>query len=217
MIRSTKEKATGTIRIVRVKLTKKQKTFRPDDKWPDIWKFMSSAAKRKAKQRWAIEKPKLDNTRQLRGIFFIEPNDEEFKLTMKAARRKLEVPTPAAMPCKIPIKSNGETHRYIGKLLKKYVIDVDADDSTRPRLEKAGHKLHQDHITAKGMNSTTFHSLVHKVHSDVVKKFPSADAAVDNEWENFEKIPPWQLRKSETRKKSSKKQEIKSEKFMFRH
>ena len=28
----------------------------------------------------------------MRGIFFIEPNDEEFKLTMGAARRKLEVP-----------------------------------------------------------------------------------------------------------------------------
>ena len=50
---------------------------------------MSDAAKKKAKQRWAIEKPKLDNARQLRRIFFIEPNDEEFKLTMKAARRKV--------------------------------------------------------------------------------------------------------------------------------
>ena len=41
----------------------------------------------------------------------IEPNDEEFKLTMKAARRELEVPMPAAMLCKIPMKSSGETHR----------------------------------------------------------------------------------------------------------
>ena len=49
------------------------------------------------------------------GIFFIEPNDEELKLTMKAARRKLKVPMPAAMPCKIPIKSSGEAHRIIGK------------------------------------------------------------------------------------------------------
>ena len=78
-----------------------KKTSRPDDLWPDMWKFMSDAAKKKAQQRWAIEKPMLDNARQLRGIFFIEPNDEEFKLTMKAARRKLEVPMPAAMPCKL--------------------------------------------------------------------------------------------------------------------
>ena len=40
-----------------------------------------------------------------------EPNDEEFKLTMKAARKKLVVPMPAAMPCKILIKSSGQTHR----------------------------------------------------------------------------------------------------------
>ena len=59
--------------------------------------------KTKQNKDGAIAKPKLDNARQLRGIFFIEPNDEEFKLTMKAARGKLEVPMPAAMPCKIPI------------------------------------------------------------------------------------------------------------------
>ena len=53
-------------------------------------KFMFDASKKKGKQRWAIEKPKLKNARQLTGIFFIEPNDEEFKLTMKAARRKLD-------------------------------------------------------------------------------------------------------------------------------
>ena len=96
-------------------LTRKQKTFRPDDVWSDMLKFKSDAAKKKAKQRWAIEKPMLDNARQLRGIFFIEAIDEEFKLTMKAARRKLEVPMPAAMRCKIPTKSSGEPHRSIGK------------------------------------------------------------------------------------------------------
>ena len=41
---------------------------------------------KKAKQRWAIEKPKLDNARRLRGIFFIEPEDQELKHTMKNAR-----------------------------------------------------------------------------------------------------------------------------------
>ena len=35
------------------------------------------------------EKPKLDNARQLRGIFLSKPNGEKFKLTMKAVRRKL--------------------------------------------------------------------------------------------------------------------------------
>ena len=33
-------------------------------------------------------------------IYFIDSEDEEFKFTMKNARRKLEIPMPAAMPCK---------------------------------------------------------------------------------------------------------------------
>ena len=81
---------------------------------------------------------------------------------MKAARRKLEVPMSAAMPCKIPIKSSGETHRNIMTRKTKYACIVDADESTRPRLEGARHKPHQDHITTKVMNFMTHYSLVHK-------------------------------------------------------
>ena len=62
------------------RLTRKQTTSIPDNVWPDMWKQMSDASKRKAKQAWAVEKPKLDHARQLRGIFFIEL-DEEFKRT----------------------------------------------------------------------------------------------------------------------------------------
>ena len=69
---------------------------------------------------------------------------------------------PAAMPGKLPIESSGETHRNIGKRKTKYACFVDADESTRPRLDGAGHKPHQDHITAEGTNSITHYSLVHK-------------------------------------------------------
>ena len=62
---------------------------------------MSDASNRKAKQKWAIEKPKLDNARQSRGIFFFEPNDEECQHTVKNVCRKLEIPMPAAMPAAI--------------------------------------------------------------------------------------------------------------------
>ena len=111
--------------------------------------YTSYAAKKKAKQKWAIEKPKIDNARQLRGIHFTEPDDEEFKPIMKAARSKLEVPMPAAMPCKVPIKNSGETHRNIGKRKTKRACVIDANESTTPRLEGAGHKPLQDLITAK--------------------------------------------------------------------
>ena len=157
------------------RLTRKQTTSRPDDVWPYMWKFMSDAAKKKGKQRWAIEKPKLDNVRLLRGMFFIEPNDEEFKLTMKAARGKFEVPMPAVMPCKIPIKNSGETHRNIGKRKTEYACVVDADECTRPRLEGAGHKPHQDHITSKFCNSLESCAQIHSIALKR-KKIPDAKA-----------------------------------------
>ena len=70
---------------------------------------MSEASKRKEKQKWAIEQPKLDNARQLRGIYFIDPADEEVKDVMKNARRKLEVPMPVAMLCKTRREEYRET------------------------------------------------------------------------------------------------------------
>ena len=69
--------------------------------------------KSKAKQKWAIEKPKLDNARILRGIFSTEPTDEEFKHTMKNARRKFEIPMPAAMHCKTPANCRRETNMLV--------------------------------------------------------------------------------------------------------
>ena len=47
------------------RLTKKQTTSRPDNTWPDMWKHVSDASKRKEKQKLAIEKPKLENARKL--------------------------------------------------------------------------------------------------------------------------------------------------------
>ena len=69
-------------------LTRKQTTSRPDKLWPEIWKHMSDASKRKEKPKCTIEKPKLDNARKLRGIYFIDPEDEKFEEIMKNARGK---------------------------------------------------------------------------------------------------------------------------------
>ena len=70
------------------RLTKKQTTSRPDCLWPETWKDMSEAAQGKEKQKWSIEKPKLDNAGRLRGIYFTDPADTEFKETSKNERRK---------------------------------------------------------------------------------------------------------------------------------
>ena len=76
-----------------MRLTKIQTTSRPDHIWPDSWARIGKAAQRRETQEWAIEKPKLEHARDLRGICSIDPSDEEYKDIIKRAKA-------AAMPCK---------------------------------------------------------------------------------------------------------------------
>ena len=81
------------------RLTKIQTTSHPDHIWHDAWTRIGKAAQRGEKQEWAIEKPKLEHARKLRGVYSIGPCDEEYKDIIKNARRKLETSKAAAMPC----------------------------------------------------------------------------------------------------------------------
>ena len=179
----------------------KQTTSRPDNVWPDMWKNVSDAAKSKAKQKWAIEKPKLDNAILFRVIFFIEPEDEEFKHTMKNARRELEIPKPAAMPCKTSVNCRGETCRNIGKHKTKHACIVEADVSTRTPLEGALYRYHEDHVAAKGINSLSHYNSVHKFTPmpQALKK-NRCEGCSGTEWETLEKIRAWQLTKVKNKK-----------------
>ena len=80
------------------RLTRKH---RPDHLWPELWKSMGKHAKLKEKQKWSNEKIHLENARKLRGICFIDPEDMEFKETIKNARKKLETSVAPAMPVKL--------------------------------------------------------------------------------------------------------------------
>ena len=134
----------------------------------------------KAKQKWAVEKPKLVNAWRLRGIFFTESDYEEFKLTISAARGKLEIPMPAAMPCKTPANCRGETCCNVGKRNTKNACIVEADESMRIRFEGVQHRYHEGHMSAKGINSLNHYNLVHKFFPmPQALKIPDAKAAVE--------------------------------------
>ena len=59
---------------------------------------MGKHAKLKEKQKLSNENVHLENARKLRGIYFIDPEDKEFKETIKNARKKLETLVALAMP-----------------------------------------------------------------------------------------------------------------------
>ena len=108
-------------------------------------------AKLREKQKWAIEKPKLDNARRLRGIYFIDPEDTEFKEITKNARRKLETPMAPAMPCKTCKKNkHRETRSKTNDFKSKFACILEASESTRMRMEESLPKNNEDHIGGKG-------------------------------------------------------------------
>ena len=51
-------------------------------------------------QESAVEKPKLENSRKMRGIYFNDSGDKEHVEITKNAGRKLEVHMEAVVPCR---------------------------------------------------------------------------------------------------------------------
>ena len=107
------------------RLTTKQLTSRPDHLWPELWKSMGKNAKLNEKQKWSNEKPKFDNARRIRGIYFTDPEDKEFTETIKSARKKLETPLAPALLCKTSKKSkHGETRGKTNEFKSKTCVHL---------------------------------------------------------------------------------------------
>ena len=181
------------------RLTRKQLTSRPDHLWPELWKSMGKHAKLKEKQKWSEEKLHLENVRKLRGIYFIDPEDTEFKETIKNARKKVETSVAPAMPCKIMKENCGSGAS--NKIKTKLACNLEADESTRMRMGNSIPHHYEDHIAGKGENSLQHYNLVHKfIPMRQAMKIPAAEAAVDKEWEKMEKISAWNLTKVRSKK-----------------
>ena len=140
-----------------------------------------------------MKKLHLENARKLRGIYFIDPEDTEFKETIKNARKKLETTVAPTMPCKIMNNCGSGTSN---KIKTRLACIPEADESTRMRMRNSIPHCHQDHIAGKGENSLQHYNLVHKfIPMPQAMKIPAAKAAVDKEWKKLEAIPAWQLDK----------------------
>ena len=126
---------------------------------------------------------------KLRGIYFIDPEDKEFKETIKNARKKLETAMALAMPCKTSMNSqHGVTRGKSNEVKSKLACISEASESTRLRMEESLPNHHEDHIAGKGDKSLQHFNLVHKfIPMPQATKIPAAKAAVDKEWKKLEK------------------------------
>ena len=144
------------------RLTRRQLTSRPDHLWPELWTKLGSNAQLKERQKWSHEKPKLYNARRLRGICFNDPADNEFKETIKNARKKLETPMAPAMPCKTnKTCKHGVTRGKSNEIKSKLACIFEAIESKRLRMGESLPNHHEDHIAGKGDNSLQLYNMVH--------------------------------------------------------
>ena len=119
-------------------------------------------------------------------IYFIDPEDTEFKETIKNARKKLETPMAPAMPCKTSkTRKHGETRGKTNEIKSKLACILEASEWARLRMRESLPNHHEDHIAGKGDNSLQHYNLVRIfIPMPQAMKIPAAKAAVDKEWEN---------------------------------
>ena len=140
--------------------------------------------------------------KKFRGIYFIDPQDKEFKEFIKNTRKKLETPIAPAMPCKISKNNqNWLTRGKSNEIKSKLTCILGASESTRLRMGESLPNHHEDHVAGKGDNSLQHYKMVHKfIPMHQVMKVPAAKAAVDKEWEKLAKIAAWNLTKVRSKK-----------------
>ena len=143
-----------------------------------LWRALARNAQLREKHKWSDEKPKLDIARRLRGIYFIDPEDKEFKEPLRLHERNWK-------------------HRWFPPCLARQArrtsmeraCILEADESTRRRMEESLPKYHEDHNSGKGDNSKQHYNLVHKfILMPQAVKIPAAKAAVVKDREKLEKI-----------------------------
>ena len=126
-------------------------------------KHVSDASKRKAKRKRAIEKPKLDNAKRLRGFYFIDPDDEEFQGYHEKCAYKVgnsDASSNASQTSTWQVQGN-LWHR-VGQHKTKCACIVEAGESMRVSMEASQSKIHEDHIAGEGVNSLSHDNLVRK-------------------------------------------------------
>ena len=200
---SIRRKTSGRIYVVWVeRLTKRQVTSRPDHLWPELWIKFGTNAQLKEKHKWAIEQPKLVNARKLCGIYFIDPEDKEFKETIRNASKNWKHQWLPLCLARLARKNkNGEIRGKTHGFKSKFACILEASESTRLRMGESLPNRHEDHIAGKGDNSLQHYNLVHKFMSmPQAMKIPTAKAAVVKECEELEKISAWNLTKVRSKK-----------------
>ena len=166
-----------------------QTTTRPDHIWPEAWMKIGKAAQKK-KTRMGTRETETWECQKFERISFHWSKCDDYKDIIKNARRKLETPMAAAMPCKRTIAQTSNRETVALKSVKaeasetktRFGCVAESQDFTRPRIESVTKRSHEDHIAVKRQNSVLHHNLAHKFQHSSWKKAKSRKRSFRRNW-----------------------------------
>ena len=118
---------------------------------------MLDAAKSKAEQKWAIE-----NQSSIMPEDYVVSSSEDFKNIMKKRSSEVRNSDASSDALQNTNKQRWRDPLRYCKSKTRHACIVEADESTRIRLEGVLERCHEGHIAAKGINSLSGYNLVHK-------------------------------------------------------
>ena len=166
--------------------------------WPEEWSNMSKGPQRKAKNKWAEQKPKIG---RCEGTPRHLLECREMNKIINSARKNLETRRASAMPCKVtkPANPNGSSRKrpcasdwskMDTKILNSSCSRQNPEhaniESQRIRTTKSTEKTRKDHIADRGHVFMSHYNMVHKpISIPKAVKSPAARIALDKDWEKL--------------------------------
>ena len=103
----------------------------------------------------------------MKRIYSVDPSDEDYKDTIKNARRKLEKPAATAIPCKREFSKASILKNVVPKTEEAKASDAktrfsciaEAHESTRQRIELTTKEIHEGHIAGMEQTSIVYYNL----------------------------------------------------------
>ena len=197
-------------RWVQGRLTRKQKSRRPDTIWPEFWVLLSKKDKKKAIQEWAEEKPRRDKERHdhSKPEFVTADLMEEYDKSIAYAKTNHPgLPAAPAMVTRSPTlaqlahlaqneqkqnKKLGQSQQSQGSTRLPSSSSAmamsahESDQESADPNEEAEWRRHQDHLADKGV-SEAFYAMVHKqIPTKIAISHKEARPSMDKEWEKLE-------------------------------
>ena len=177
---------------------------------------MGRNAQLKESQKWSHEKPKPDNARKLRGIYFIGPEDREIQRNHQECSQEIGNSIGHRYALQDKQEQSAWSDPWSNKIKSKLTCILETSESTRLRMGESLPNHHEDHIAGKGDTSLQHYGLVHKFTPvPQAMQIPAAKAAVDEEWEKLEKIPAWDLTKARSKEEAIDEARTKGAKVHF--